>query len=146
MAINLTLYQTADDPRKVGKTKTEVATHPILLKEGCSIDNPVVTFSAVSSAIAPLNYAYIDTFQRYYWIVDRKQVTATMCELTLESDPWESFAAELRACPATITRSANKMQGYLRDNEYSALSYKQVTTRDFPNELNDTSFILMTVG
>lgn len=148
MAINFTLYQTGDDPRKVGKTKTLIATHPILLKEGCSIDHPVVSFSAVSSAIAPANYAYIDAFQRYYWIKDRKQVTATMCELTLESDPWESFEIHLRNTRATLKRSADKFNGYLIDDQYQALAYKKIFTKKFngTGNLSTDSFILMTVG
>lgn len=71
-----------------------------------------------------------------------------VCELTLESDPLQSFAAEIKAVPATITRTENerKADAYLLDNKYIAKSYRQIVTKDFPNELSDYSFILMTVG
>ena len=149
MAINISLYQVTDDIHVMGKNiGTAVATHQITLKEGCSVDRPVVSFSAEASAIAPLNYAYIDTFQRYYYIVDRNSLMKGVVELTLESDPLESFQAELRACPATITRQEDrkKADAYLVDGKYIGKAYQQLTTRDFPKSLDDFSYILMCVG
>lgn len=147
MAINISLYQITDDERVVGKSiGTAVSTHTITLKGGCSIDNPVVSFSAMASAIAPLNYAYIDTFQRYYFIRDRKSLVNGVVELTLESDPWESFKTELGNCSATIARNENASNGYLLDDAYQLLAYNYIKTFEFPTGLVDESMILMTVG
>ena len=147
MAITMGLYQVTDDVNVMGKTiPAATSTHTITLKDGCSIDKPVITFSAQASAIAPLNYAYIDTFQRYYWITDRKSLVNGVMELTLESDPLQSFMAEIRACPATITRNANQYNGYLQDSGYNALAYEGIQYKAFPNAMDDTSCILVTVG
>lgn len=147
MAITMSLYQVTDDVNVLGKTiPAATSAHTITLKDGCSIDKPVVTFSAQASALAPLNYAYIDTFQRYYWITDRRSLVNGIMELTLESDPLESFAAQIRAVPATITRNTNSKQGYLNDDGYNALAYEKVMYRAFPHALDDFSYILMTVG
>lgn len=149
MAITMSLYQVTDDVNVLGKSLgSAVSTHTITLKDGCSIDKPVITFSAQASAIAPLNYAYIDTFQRYYYIVDRKSLINGVVELTLESDPLQSFATEIKAVPATITRTENRLlaDAYIMDNHYISKSYKQIVTLDFPSMLTDFSFILMTVG
>ena len=149
MAISMSLYQITDDLNVMGKTiPTATSTHTIKLKDGCSIDKPVVTFSAQASALAPLNYAYIDTFQRYYYIVDRKSLVNGVMELTLESDPLQSFYTQLKTVPCTITRTENERlaDAYIMDNKYKAKSYKQIVTLDFPKMLTDFSFILMTVG
>ena len=149
MAINISLYQITDAENVVPKTLgTAVSTHTITLKDGCSIDKPTVSFSGSSAIMATVNYAYIDAFGRYYFIRDRNMTVNGVCELTLESDPLQSFSAQLLAIPATITRTQNERlaDAYLVDNKYIAKSYKQIVTRDFPNELNDFSFILMTVG
>lgn len=147
MAISIQLYSVSDDPRVVGKTKTAVgASKTITLKDGCSVDMPTVSLTVSASTIAGANYAYIGTFGRYYWIRDRKSLVNGVVELTLESDPWESFATQLRACPATILRNQNNSNGYLVDNEYQLLSYNTVVTREFPAGLTDESMILLTVG
>lgn len=147
MAITMSLYQVSDDPKVMGKNiPTATSTHTITLKDGCSIDRPVVSFSAQVSAVATLNYAYIDTFQRYYYITDRKSLINGVMELTLESDPLESFKTEIKARTATITRNQSDANGYLRDDQYTALGYEKVASKNFPISLDDFSYILMTVG
>ena len=147
MAITMSLYQVTDDVNVMGKTiPTATSTHTITLKDGCSIDKPVVSFSAHASALAPLNYAYIDTFQRYYWITDRKSLINGVMELTLESDPLESFKDTIKLCSATITRNQYQKQGYLSDSGYNALAYEGVQYKTFPNAMTDASYILVTVG
>lgn len=147
MAITMSLYQVTDDPKVIGKNLgTAVSTHTITLKDGCSIDRPVVSFSAQAAALAPLNYAYIDTFQRYYYITDRKSLINGVMELTLESDPLQSFQTEIKQCTATITRNQNLRQGYLQDSGYNALAYQGVQYKAFPHALTDATYILVTVG
>lgn len=147
MSITMSLYQMTDDINVLGKTiPTATSSHTITLKDGCSIDRPVITFSAMASAIAPLNYAYIDTFQRYYYIVDRKSLVNGVVELTLESDPLQSFITEIKNCPATITRNENIRQGYLIDSGYNAVAYEGIQYKSFPNAFEDASYILVTVG
>lgn len=147
MAITISLYQISDDERVVGKNiPTAISSHTITLKDGCSIDAPVVSFSATAAAIAGVNYAYIDTFGRYYFIRDRKSLVNGVVELTLESDPWQSFASQLRACNATIVRSSAASNGYLMDKEYQLLAYNSVVTREFPAGLTGETMLLMTVG
>ena len=147
MAITISLYQISEPENVFPKTLgTAVATHTITLKDGCSIDKPTVSFSGTSTAMAALNYAYIDAFGRYYFIRDRNMTVNGVCELTLESDPLQSFATEIKACTATITRNQNLRQGYLSDSGYNALAYQGVQYKTFPNALTDSSYILVTVG
>lgn len=147
MAISMSLYQVSDDINVMGKSiPAPTSTHTILLKDGCSVDNPVVTFSAMASAIAPLNYAYIDTFQRYYYITERKSLVNGVVELTLESDPLQSFMTDIKEVDATIARATDKSNGYLHDSEYSALAYQTILHKEFPKAMDDVSYILATVG
>ena len=148
MAITMNLYSISDDERVVGKNipQTPYASHTITLKDGCSIDMPTVSFTAPATEIANVNYAYIDAFSRYYFIRNRRSLINGIVELTLESDPWESFASQLRNCQATILRNERASNGYLMDSEYQLLAYNTVVTREFPAGLTDESIILLTVG
>lgn len=149
MAHTIALYQYTGDSRVVSKQLgSAVSEHSFLLKDGCSIDKPVISFSAPANIAATLNYAYIADFGRYYWITDRNSTTNGVVELTLESDPWTSFATQLRGVTATVDRQPDerKADAYIQDNQYIGKSYKKIFERDFPNELTDFTFILMTVG
>lgn len=148
MAINISLYQMTEPENVFPKTipATPVSTHSVTLKEGCSIDKPTISFSAGSAIMATLNYCYIDAFGRYYWIRDRNMLVNGVCEMTLESDPLQSFSTEIKAVTATITRNENLKNGYLIDERYKAKSYKKIVHKEFPVSLDDMSIILMTVG
>ena len=147
MAISMSLYQVTDDVIVLGKSiPAPTSTHTIRLKDGCSIDRPIVSFSAPIAALAPLNYAYIDAFQRYYFITDRNSLVNGVVELTLESDPLESFRAQLLQRQATITRNENEKNGYLKDSGYNALAFEGIQYKHFPNALDDATCILVTVG
>jgi len=147
MAINISLYQISEAENVMPKTiPAPISTHPITLKEGCSIDNPTVSFSGNAAIMATLNYAYIDAFGRYYYITDRNMLVNGVCELTLESDPLQSFVTPIKNVTATITRNEYIAQGYLNDSNYQAMAYEAVATKRFSGELNDFSYILMTVG
>lgn len=147
MAHTITLYQYTGDSRVVSKQLgAAVSEHTFLLKDGCSIDKPTISFSAPANIMATLNYAYIADFGRYYWIVDRNSTVNGVVELTLESDPWMSFGAQLRGVTATVDRSASNWQGFLYDNGYQLLAYKTAAIRTFPNAIDDDTMILTTVG
>lgn len=147
MAHTIQLFQYSGDPRIVSKTLgTPVSEHTFLLKEGCSIDRPVIQFSAPAAIMATLNYCYIPDFGRYYWITDRNSMVNGVMELTLESDPWTSFDTQLRAVSATVDRSASNWQGFLYDNGYQILAYKTAAIRNFPNAIDNDTMILTTVG
>lgn len=147
MAHTIALYQYTGDSRVVSKQLgSAVSEHSFLLKDGCSIDKPVISFSAPANIAATLNYAYIADFGRYYWITDRNSTTNGVVELTLESDPWTSFATQLRGVTATVDRSASNWQGFLYDNGYQLLAYKTAAIRNFPNAIDDDTMILTTVG
>lgn len=147
MAHTIQLFQYSGDPRIVSKTLgTPVSEHTFLLKEGCSIDRPVIQFSAAAAIMATLNYCYIQDFGRYYWITDRNSMVNGVVELTLESDPWTSFDRQLREVSATVDRSASNWQGFLYDNGYQILAYKTAAIRNFPNAIDNDTMILTTVG
>lgn len=147
MAHTIALYQYTGDSRVVSKQLgAAVSEHTFLLKDGCSIDKPTISFSAPANIMATLNYAYIADFGRYYWITDRNSTVNGVVELTLESDPWMSFDAQLRGVTATVDRSASNWQGFLYDNGYQLLAYKTAAIRNFPNAIDDDTMILTTVG
>ena len=147
MAITISLYQISEAENVMPKAiPAPISTHAITLKEGCSIDNPTVSFSGNAAIMATLNYAYIDAFGRYYYITDRNMLVNGVCELTLESDPLQSFSDQIKQVNATITRNQYEKNGYLKDEHYSALAYEAIQYKHFPNALNDTSCILVTVG
>lgn len=147
--MTLTFYSITDDFRKLDKTVgTSTGSSTGELHERVNDLQFTVRLPGTMATIAGgANYCYVDLFGKYYF-VRSLEVENNTVYVTLYEDVRMNFATQIKAMPATITRTANerKADAYLLDNKYIAKAYRQITTKDFPNELTDFSFILMTVG
>lgn len=67
-----------------------------------SVDQPTVRIEA---AITTGNYVKIRELGRYYWITERNVIRDGLTELTLQSDPLMSFAAQIVTLPILAART-----------------------------------------
>ena len=145
----ITFYAVQDDYRKLDKTLgTALGSSTGDLHERVNdLKFTVRLPGAMATIVGGANYAYVDLFAKYYF-VEGIEVQNNTVYAVLAEDVRMNFSANIKAMPATITRTENprKADAYLLDDRYMAKSYKQIVTKDFPNELTDFSFILMTVG
>lgn len=107
--MNITFYSVSDSPKKLEKNLTNViGTARALAPTGqINVLNPTVSvaWDAVNGdRIINANYAYIDTFNRYYWITCGID-TAQRIVVSGKVDYLMSWSAAIRRCPATIVRS-----------------------------------------
>lgn len=104
--MNVTLYRTGDDPKKVTKTLTTVSTMVATATQPCDVLSPrlILGGDAIVNAINS-NYCYIDTFARYYFI--KKHITDTAARIIIECecDYLMSWAAGIKASRQLVTRS-----------------------------------------
>ena len=104
--MQVTLYHTSDDRKKVTKTLTSISTMTAQATAQCSVLTPRLVLSGdnVVNAINA-NYCYIDTFARYYFIKEHITDTASRIIIDCEYDPLMSYASQLRATNQLVTRS-----------------------------------------
>ena len=144
--MNITLYQTASDPRKVDKALTSVGSYAnCIMRDILDFETP--TFRIASSALpSAFNYVYCDYTQRYYFCEDPVEVRNGLYDIKCRSDVLMNLRAQLRGRTATITRNENMSNGYLLDANYKAMCYRECVTKEFPNAMTQDSLILITVG
>lgn len=91
------------------------------------------------------NYLYSSDTGKYYfrtgYTIENQHVIVTCHE-----DVLMTFDQQLRAQSMTISRNANLSNAYLLDNGYQLLAYDNCVARQFPNEINQDTILLMTVG
>ena len=91
MTINI--YSTSDDPRKVGKTLTTIASSVTCKpSEPCTILEPRVILN-YSSTYTAANYIYISDFDAYYF-AEKTLLTGGELLLTCKLDPLQSFSLD----------------------------------------------------
>lgn len=132
MAITINLYQSYKNVKSTALPSTAaVSFTDCLLREGCSVQRPVVGINGTGGAAwnpSGYNYAYINAFSRYYWVLDwtwdnglwwcsmRVDVLATargiigLAELYVlrSSYSWDNYLID-RTYPATMQYTAKHL-------------------------------------
>ena len=143
--MDIVTYTITDEMNKISKNLGTGTTYSCSFRGVASIDTPVIKINS-SENLSNVNYAYIERYGRYYF-VDRKETAPNnMWILYCKRDPLTSFANSVLNVTGTVTRSESLYNGYLNDSEYKSLAYRDVYTLAFPNEVNNDSLILLTIG
>lgn len=120
--MNITFYRISDAPDVLNKSLGNAIITARALAPTAQINtlNPVVVVawdSSLGPAIINANYAYIDTFDRYYWITTGVD-TANRIVVSGKCDYLMSWAAQIRECPANIVRAELGQPTYINDKKY----------------------------
>lgn len=119
--MNVTFYNISDNPKKLEKDITNVIGSARALAPTGQINvlNPVVVVawdSTNGDKIINANYAYIDTFDRYYFITCGID-TAKRIVVSGKVDYLMSWAAYIKNCPCTVIRNENIGINYVVDKQ-----------------------------
>lgn len=135
--MNVTFYRVSDPPNKLIKNISGViGTARALAPTGqINVLNPVITVAYDSTNgdnVINANYAYIDTFHRYYFITCGID-TAKRIVVSGKCDYLMSWAAGIKACPCNIIRADLGKPSYVPDKKYPLdTSRFNVEAIDFP--------------
>lgn len=145
--MKIILYNQSNDVRKVSKTLgTAIAQFPdAVARDSFDVRRGEITI-VTSTDISKCNYCYIEELDRYYYITDITIQRNNVWLLSLKCDVLMTFEGGIRALNGTVDRQENKYNGYIPDGEYKQLAYSQITTKAFPNAMQNDTLILMTVG
>lgn len=115
--MNITFYTTSDPPNKLVKSVTRIGSAAVTLAPTNEVSalNPVVVVARDDSFINA-NYAYIDTFQRYYWITTAID-TAGRLIVSGRVDYLMSYADDIKNCKATIVRAQQTGTTFVTDDK-----------------------------
>lgn len=102
---SMTVYYNSAEPHRLNKTEylEQVGTLAGTLRESCSISAPVITF--YSDTIPRWNYAYIETYGRYYFVDDITIIRTNLYQASLRCDVLMSFRIPILSMSAYIDRN-----------------------------------------
>lgn len=141
--MKIKLYKTNDDNNKINKTLTNEVVYNIKLKADTNIASPTIILQ--TDEIITSNYAYIDGFNRYYYIDDISVNANKLFTLRLVCDVLMSFKDDILNSYGNITRQTNYNDYYNFD--YSSEVRKETNIYDSDIVFGDEkSMVLCTVG
>lgn len=155
----LHLYKNMSDANVVDKTLTPLLTETQggqtvdvglqgTLLDDCSIIDPVISIdqSLLSiTDIADMNYAYIEEFERSYFI--RNMVfKGKLLEISMHVDVLSTYKGNIRNLSAIIARQEKKYNLMLQDGMIKTYADPYEEIKQFPNGFTDFQFIFSVVG
>lgn len=139
-------YTNSSERDEIYKTlSNETTLSNVIIKDDTNITDPVLILSGTSALANNINYAYIQTFGRYYFI-ESKDVSQQRIYLTLHVDVLESARSQILNNGAVIGRSTNQFNTYIPDTDMPQLNECDITTTPFPNAFSDTESMLLSVA
>lgn len=146
MSFSIVFYHMREPKNKINKTLSSVYTIQGNLRNESDIVNPTIL---VESSI-PINgnYAYIELFQRYYFVTEMRSIRTNLWEIKLHTDVLKTFSEGILGSPCIVARSYDRFNLYLNDELYKADNRELDFTREFPNGFDTTNirFILALIG
>lgn len=117
-----------------------------VLREDCSLTDPVILFEYPLTLFVDANYLTIPVFGRSYFIRDVNAISAQLTEVYAHVDVLSSFADEIKANSGIVRRQANEWNLYLNDDVIRCYQNPIVETRLFPQGFEDSSYVLLLAG
>ena len=102
------------------------------LREECSIVDPVVLIES-ATPLTDVNYAWIQTFHRYYFITNIESVRTNLWRVHMHCDVLMTYADAILATPAIIAKNETNWNSYLDDGQYRVASNPYIVTKEFPS-------------
>lgn len=161
MGYNIAFHRVNEDPRVLTKTLSTSNRYAIYndikFKQGRGLDEIVYDLEIAPSnafyqlitrsTYAVLTGTNISGMKTYYYFVQNVEIVRTgLIRFILKIDPLMTWNSEIKALTCTLDRSETIFNGYLPDSEYTALGYRAIVCKAFPDALDDDSYILMTTG
>lgn len=147
MGLSVNFYTNNSENYRVTKSLTAQLTESCVLKDGTSIENPIILLTNYND-IHDFNYMYIVEWERYYFITDIVSVRNGLWEIHAHVDVLMSFATEIKACTATCKRQENLFNMYLDDPEFKTYNKSQVVTKVFSGSglKKNMDYVLVVAG
>ena len=144
--MTIEFYNNFSEDNRLNKTITGVKTCTGTLKEESNIIDPSVLIALTD--VTGINYAYIPTFGRYYFVTDISVDRQKLYRVSLRCDVLMSYKSQILQCKGILKESTSKnISNYLPSNSWVALQKDSTYIKSFPSGLPDNGkFILITAG
>ena len=142
--MKLILYKTTDPRNKLNKTLTAGKEILINLKRDDSKESPRIKISN-TNLTDNYNYAYIDVFDRYYFINSITQLNYSLSELEFETDLLSTYKDVVLASVGLVSHAIQEGD-YRLTNPKTSDNYEMELFNSDVELSNDNTILLTTIS
>lgn len=144
--MTIEFYVNQSEKNRLDKTLVSAFNLNGELKEDCSIIDPVIKIVSDVSSMASVNYMYIASFGRYYFINNVISINNDICEVHAHVDVLSTYKDEIRAQRAVVSRQEKKWNLYLNDGVFKTYQNPYIITKAFSSGFTSQHFVLSVAG
>lgn len=144
--MTIEFYVNQSEKNRLDKTLVSAFNLNGELKEDCSIIDPVIKIVGDVSSMASVNYMYIPSFGRYYFINNVISINNDICEVHAHVDVLSTYKDEIRAQRAVVSRQEKKWNLYLNDGVFKTYQNPYIITKAFSSGFTSQHFVLSIAG
>mgnify|MGYP003508445442 FL=1 len=144
--MTIEFYVNQSEKNRLDKTLVSAFNLNGELKEDCSIIDPVIKIVGDVSSMASVNYMYIPSFSRYYFINNVISINNDICEVHAHVDVLSTYKDEIRAQRAVVSRQEKKWNLYLNDGVFKTYQNPYIITKAFSSGFTSQHFVLSIAG
>lgn len=146
--ITLRCYKNLSENNVVDKNITQLGSDLTgTLKDNCSIIDPIILIEDIPDGnISNLNYIYIPSFNRYYYVTNIEVENSHLFRLHCHVDVLKSFASGIRSNNAVISRQENNYNLYLPDGAFKTYANPHYQIVKFPSGFSGYHYVLTVAG
>ena len=144
--MKIKLYYNSSENNVIGKTLNDELELEGTLRDSSDITNPVIMITSNTKPTA--NYAYIDNFNRFYFISEITAYRSNSFILKLKVDVLESYKEQIKKLKVVLSGTENTGKSMYLNSDIWIRNVKDKTDIiTFPNGLSENGeFILITAG
>lgn len=145
--MEFTLMYTDSPNNMLEKNYTVVGGYSGTMRAAISALRPVidVEIEDATTSVMNANYAYIQTFNRFYFIRNKTALNNKLWRFELETDVLMSFRQEIGQLEAVVERQTDNYDMYLSDPKIPVDCRKAISYRKFPQSPFGLPYITMIV-
>lgn len=144
--MTIILYKTPSEYNVVDKTLEPLATLSGTLREESSVLAPSIVFTDIDSVALQANYAYVQEFNRYYFITAIDSLYNNMWRFSFEVDVLYTYRDAIRENYAIIERNQNEYDLKLNDGLFQTQQNPRIAQFSFPAGFNQWNFVMAIAG
>lgn len=144
--VTVGLYNNTSDSNVLSKTIIQVTIIQCALKDATELMNPVLIIAG-DTIDTNVNYAYIPDLGRYYFVRNKRQITANRLELDLHVDVLMSFKESIGQSTALVEVTGNAVNPYIESDIWTPDVRRTTHVKKFESGFNhNPQYILITAG
>lgn len=144
--MNVNLLKFNSEKNAVNKDLDLLRTVTGNLRGECNILNPEILVEGIDDLISTVNYVYIPTYARYYFVTDIAGVRTNLVSLKCKVDVLQTYKSDIYKSYGIIARNEHEYDLKLNDGLFYTQQNPKIATIPFPNGFTKFDYILAIAG